>query len=334
MLNRRVTFWATIMLIAVLSLAACAPRSGQGSSAAGGDDQLVIDLPALVIDIMVDGSVSVSNMSLGGIAALAGQAELVPSFPPDTVDWMTASNIQHIQVSNTPGGLLLLVNGQSVPSVRYDGESLSATADALSSFGMAIPTMDKILGLVDQIGIGVIARFPVAEGSAAIPLYMEGDSSAAMAAMAAQEEFLAAVGGVAPRINVPIRYAADGSFTIGNMTDSEWAGLTGDGVYGLRLSPAMLQMAAKHGISELGISTGAEGITISIDGKALPTLDWSGGEAINLLNLVQQMGLMTDIMDSAMPGMGGILSAFVMPMVHQLLPSVLAADFDLTVYLP
>jgi hypothetical protein len=322
MLNRRVTFWATIMLIAVLSLAACAPRSGQGSSAAGGDDQLVIDLPALVIDIMVDGSVSVSNMSLGGIAALAGQAELVPSFPPDTVDWMTASNIQHIQVSNTPGGLLLLVNGQSVPSVRYDGESLSATADALSSFGMAIPAMDKILGLVDQIGIGVIARFPVAEGSAAIPLYMEGDSSAAMAAKAAQEEFLASVG-TPPRINLPIFYEADGSFSIGDLSIAEMNAMTDYALAPLAMTLGQLGMARMLGISQLGISTNVDGITISIDGNSLPTLDWSDGKASNLLELITTI----PVLDMAMPGMGSML-----PMINQILPLVQATEFDLTLH--
>jgi hypothetical protein len=320
MLNRRVTFWATIMLIAVLSLAACAPRSGQGSSAAGGDDQLVIDLPALVIDIMVDGSVSVSNMSLGGIAALAGQAELVPSFPPDTVDWMTASNIQHIQVSNTPGGLLLLVNGQSVPSVRYDGESLSATADALSSFGMAIPAMDKILGLVDQIGIGVIARFPVAEGSAAIPLYMEGDSSAAMAAKAAQEEFLASVG-TPPRINLPIFYGDDGSLSIGDLSIDELSAMTGVSLDALVMGLGPLEAVRGMGVSVLGISTDKDGITISLDGNSLPTLDWSDGKASNLIEVASQIPLLE------MMGLGSVL-----PMVNQLLPLVQSAEIDLTLH--
>jgi hypothetical protein len=320
MLNRRVTFWATIMLIAVLSLAACAPRSGQGSSAAGGDDQLVIDLPALVIDIMVDGSVSVSNMSLGGIAALAGQAELVPSFPPDTVDWMTASNIQHIQVSNTPGGLLLLVNGQSVPSVRYDGESLSATADALSSFGMAIPAMDKILGLVDQIGIGVIARFPVAEGSAAIPLYMEGDSSAAMAAKAAQEEFLASVG-TPPRINLPIFYGDDGSLSIGDLSIDELSAMTGTSLDALEMGLGPLSIVRGMGVSVLGISTDKDGITISLDGNSLPTLDWSDGKASNLIEVASQIPLLE------MMGLGSVL-----PMVNQLLPLVQSAEIDLTLH--
>ena len=55
MLNRRVTFWAAITLIAVLALSGCAPRAGQGS-VAGDADQLVIDLPALVLDFGMDGT--------------------------------------------------------------------------------------------------------------------------------------------------------------------------------------------------------------------------------------------------------------------------------------
>ncbi len=52
---------------------------------------------------------------------------------------------------------------------------------------------DLLFALVDSIGVGVIARFEPAPGVEEIPLYVEGDSEAAMDAKAAQEEFLAAV---------------------------------------------------------------------------------------------------------------------------------------------
>ncbi len=322
MLNRRATFWATILLIAALALSACAPRAGQGAIEAEPDD-LIIDLPALVIDIALDGSASIGNVPLADLDALTGPLPDL-SVPSAIVALMIGGNVQHIQLNNTSGGLLLLINGESVPSITYDGESLSATADALNIFGVAIPMMDKLLGLVDQIGIGVIARFPVLPGAEAIPLYVEGDGSAAMAAKSAQNEFLAAVG-TPPRVNLPIFYEADGSFTIGNMTDAEWAGLTGDLLAPLRLNPAMLFLAAQYDISELGISTNIDGITIVINGNVLPTLDWSGGKATHLLNVVDQIGML----DMVMPGMGGIMA-----MVHNLLPIVQTADFDLTVHLP
>ena len=235
---------------------------------------------------------------------------------------MEVSNIQHIQVSNTPDGLLLLVNGRSIPSISYKGDSLSALPGALSTFGMVLPMADLLFALVDQLGIGVIARFPVAPGMEEIPLYIEGDSSAAMAAKAAQEEFLAAVG-TPPRINLPIFYEANGDVLIGDLSIAEMNMMTDFALAPLAMTLGQLGMARMLGISQLGISTNVDGITISIDGKALPTLDWSDGKASNLVELVTTIPLL----DMAMPGMGSML-----PMINQILPLVQATEFDLTLH--
>ena len=320
MLNRRVTFWAAITLIAVLALSGCAPRAGQGS-VAGDADQLVIDLPALVLDFGMDGKPMIKNAALSGLVdTLDVQLDL--TVPPDMVFLMEVSNIQHIQVSNTPDGLLLLVNGRSIPSISYKGDSLSALPGALSTFDIVLPMADLLFALVDQLGIGVIARFPVAPGMEEIPLYIEGDSSTAMAAKAAQEEFLAAVG-TPPRINLPIFYEANGDVSIGDLSIAEMNMMTDFALAPLVLTLGQLGMVKYLGISELGISTNVDGITISIDGNTLPTLDWSDGKASNLLELITTI----PVLDVAMPGMGAML-----PMINQILPLVQATEFDLTLH--
>ncbi len=135
MLNRRVRFWAAIMLIAIIALAGCAPRAGQGSIDAGAD-QLVIDLPALVLDFGMDGTASIKNAAVADLVSSIGDVDV--SVPPEVVFAMGASNIQHIQVSNTPEGLLLLVNGRSIPNISYDGDSLNALPGALNTFGVVV----------------------------------------------------------------------------------------------------------------------------------------------------------------------------------------------------
>lgn len=320
MLNRRVRFWAAIMLIAVIALAGCAPRAGQGSIDADAD-QLVIDLPALVLDFGMDGMASIKNAALADLVGGLG-VPLDLEVPPEVVFAMGASNIQHIQVSNTPEGLLLLVNGRSIPNISYDGDSLNALPGALNTFGVVVPMADLLFALVDSIGIGVIARFEPAPGMEEIPLYVEGDSAAAMAAKAAQEEFLAAVG-TPPRINLPVFYGADGSISIGDLSIQEMQEMTGGSLGALEMGLSSLSMVRAMGISQLGISTGADGITISIDGTVLPTLDWSDGKASNLIELITDIPLL----DIAMPGMGSM-----MPMIHQILPLVQATDFDLTLH--
>ena len=171
---------------------------------------------------------------------------------------------------------------------------------------------DLLVDLVDQIGIGVIARFPVAPGAEEIPLFVEGDSSAAMAAKAAQEEFLASVG-TPPRINLPIFYGDDGSLSIGDLSIDELSAMTGVSLDALVMGLGPLEAVRRMGVSVLGISTDKDGITISLDGKALPTLDWSDGKASNLIEVASQIPLLEMSLGS------------VLPMVFQLLPLVQSA---------
>lgn len=327
MLNRRLTLWAAILLVAILVLSGCAPRAGAGVAETADPMELVVDLPALVVDIQADGSASVGNVPVAQLGQMAGADLSTLGVPGEWVDFMVSGNIQHLQVNNHSEGLMLLVNGEPVPSISYDGNALSATADALSTFGVAIPMADKVLGLVDQIGLGVIVRFPVAAGVAQIPLFVEGDGSAAMAARQAQEEFLAAVGNP-PHINLPVFYDADGSWSVGNLSDSEWSALTGAPFSALRLNSSMMDQIAAAGVDELSISTDAEGIHIGINGQELPTLTWADGELLHLLTLADQANLL-DMVSVPNLNMGDVLAT-----VNELLPVVTATDFDLTVHFP
>ena len=319
MLNQRLTFWAAITLIAVLALSGCAPRVGQGMLDTE-SDQLVIDLPALVLDIGADGSTSIMNATVSDLMTTL-DVNLDLPINALTVGMLMSANIQHIQVSNTPDGLLLLVNGRSIPSISYDADSLAALPAAIDRLAPDMGDMAGLLvELVDQLGVGVIARFPAMPGAEAIPMYVEGDSSAAMAAQAAQQEFLDSVG-TPPRINLPVFYNADGSISIGDLSVEELSAMTGDALGDLTMGLATLSAVRALGISQLGISTDADGITISIDGDALPTLDWTGGKAGNLIEVVAQTGLL----GAAGGGMDSMLS-----MVTQILPLVQSAEIDLT----
>jgi hypothetical protein len=287
-------------------------------------DELAIDLPAIVIDINADGSASVGNVPVSQLGAMAGADLSTLAVPADWVNFFVAGNIQHLQVNNHAGGLTLLVNGEAIPSLAWDGESLTATADTLEVFGLAVPMLEKVLPLVQRLGLGVIVRFPVASGAEVIPLYVEGDSSAAQAAQAAQDEFLAAVG-APPKINLPVFYAADGSYSVGDLTDTEWTALTGVPWYALRLNPALLDGLKAAGVESLGISTDVDGILVLVNDRALPRLTWGEGQLVHLLDVADQIGLW----NMMAPGMnlGDILAT-----VYSLLPVVQTTDFSLTVH--
>ncbi|MCC6167929.1 MAG: hypothetical protein IT329_11940 [Caldilineaceae bacterium] len=325
----RLSLWLTGLAVAVLVLSGCAPRAFSGQTAAQqGDQQLVVDLPALVIDIDAEGKPSVGNVPLAqlGQAFAPGMLDSLV-MPAETVTFLTDSNIQHIQIDNTPTGLLLLVNGRSIPSLKWDGEILSGTGQLVTQLGAGVPVLEKALPLLANLGIGVIVRFPLQQGAEPIATYVEG-GEALQAAKAAQQEFLASVGDTPPTIKLPVYYDADGGWRVGDLTDAEWTNLTGIPFQAARLQPEMIANLTKAGISELSISTDAAGIHLSINGRALPYIGWADGEINHLLTLGDQLGLWNSLADSGL-NMGEVTS-----MVETLLPIVQSTETDISVYFP
>lgn len=328
MQQKRITVWLSFVTIAMLVLAGCAPRAGGGDTAKMATQQdLVIDLPAIVIDFNAQGEPSVGNVPVAQLASTFGVGNLDQlKVPPATIDMLTKANIQHVQVDNLPTGLTLIVNGEAIPSFAWDGKSLSELTTTLGKFSPVSPALEKLLPLITNLGIGVIARFPVAEGKEAIPTYITGDASAAAKATKAQKEFMDNVG-TAPKISVPVFYNADGSFRIADLSGAEFTTLTGMPL-NLQMPPAMLDNFKQKGISDITLSTNANGIHIAINGNALPYISWDNGKLNHLLDLAGQMGLWNTLADRGMNP--GDISA----MLDKVLPMVTSTDFDIHLFMP
>lgn len=318
-----------ILLVALLVMAGCGPRATGGELAAASDgSQIVIDLPALVIDIQPDGQPKLGEQTLSELGALVGQSQAVQALtvPQDTLDFLVASNIQHVQIDNTPEGLLILVNGQPIPSLAWDGEKLVATADVLETLGGGVALLDKVLPLITNIGIGAIMRFPVAEGADAVPLVAVDDEVAARA-MAAQQEFLDMVQ-TPPTFLVTIQYAEDGTWSVADLTQADLVQLIPVPLDALNLDAGTIQQLDAMGISEIALQTNADGIFISINGQTLPYITWADGRVNHLLELAQQTGLLAPILGDD-PNMGAL-----MDYIESILPAVQASEISLRVVFP
>ncbi|NJN83220.1 MAG: hypothetical protein HC802_13675 [Caldilineaceae bacterium] len=295
---------------------------------AAGPNDIVVDMPAIVMDFDDDGQASLGNVPLAELSASLGAAGLEAiSFPPETVAFLKNSNIQHFQVSNLPSGVLLLVNGQPIPSLVWDGSSLIATAETMDSIGVGLPMLEKLLPLITNLGVGAVLRFPVTEGAAVIPTYVVGEGTAAARSQQTQADFLAAVG-TPPQVKLPVQYDADGSWRVGDLTDTEWTNLTGLPWGALRLQPDMIQSAMDANVSEVSLYTDPDGIHISINGADLPYVGWANGELIHVMDLAGQMGLWDQLSDQ------GMNAGEIIAMVENLLPAVQAAQANIVVTFP
>lgn len=311
-----------LALIGILGLvvSACAPRPGGGETAAmASGDELVVDLPSLVIDVAADGSASVGGFDL---AELANQSV---SFPVDSVQNLTASNVQHIGIDMHPSGVTLRVNGLPfLGSLKYDSDSLGnissilgdlAQGTALAGLGDIAPVIDGLTPILDNLGVGVIVKFPIGEGAEALPLMMAPAGNP----MAEVESFLSSVEQT-PRISVPIFLAEDGSWSVGELNQALVEGLL-DAQGTLGLPPATVAMMSSNGISELQISTKEDGLAVSINGYGLPVFTWNNGEVESLMAFQES--------SSALAGMGEVLG-----LVGNVLPLLQVSEVNITLVFP
>ncbi|NJN81111.1 MAG: hypothetical protein HC802_01705 [Caldilineaceae bacterium] len=280
-------------------------------------------MPALYLDFDTDGQASLGGTTLADLGGLLGQDLSNMGVSPDQVAFLTASNIQHIHVDNTPAGIVIYANGNPIPSLAWDGESLVTTAQTLESLGVGIALLDKVLPLVQDLGLGIVLRFPVAEGTELLPL-VDTDSETAAMARAAQEEFLATVV-TPPTFQLAVDYAADGSWTLGDLSREEWSQLAPIPWDMLNLSPELIQSASAAGVKEIALVTGPAGIGLSINGKGLPYINWADGRVNNMINLAAQLGLIEGITGGD-PNMMAIVDT-----VESLLPAVQASNISLRV---
>ena len=327
MQQRRRGSWLSILLIAALALllpAGCAPRAGAGeTAAAAAPDALVVDLPALDLTFDANGVPSMGDTPVADLLAGFGVSLDSLALPADTVQQFMNMNVQHIQVSNSPGGLRLFVNGQAIPSLAFTGDSLQATVDALAPAMPMLGSVGELLPILTQLGIGATLRFPVQEGAEALPLMAPAGESAA-ALDRATDEFAAGVGSPGV-IRLPITYNPDGTFRIMGMGSDAWQRILPDIPWDrLVQRPEQMATAQKLGLKTLTLSTSPAGLKIIWNGAELPYGDWADGKLMNLLSVLNTTGLAGPSVD-----LGAL-----QPLLDRFLPMILGTDIQIEARFP
>ncbi len=330
MFSRKTNVALSLLLIALVVLAGCGPRAGRVDPKAVGTGDVVIDLPAIYVDFDANGTPTIGGQTIEQLGVQLGQAlPAIPSLPADQITLLTNFNIQHLQINNSPKGLGLLVNGMQIPSLGWSPDQLSATVETLSNFGIPIPPdLAGILPMLGNVGVGVVVRFPIKDSAALIPLVVEGGMSAPAESVAAQKQFLDAVG-EPPLVKFDVDYNADGSWTVDGKGPNEYAqAIPGFKWDGLNMEPGRLKGLVDLGVKNFTISTNKDGIFVAINGKTLPNITWANGEIEHTLVLAEQLGLL-DLAANAVPNLTDILNQ-----IKAGLPAAQASNFSMTINLP
>lgn len=321
----RMILFFVLLSIALLVLSGCGPRVGAADAAASPDDVLVVSLPALVLDVNEAGEISLGGTPLAALGAMAGQDLSDVALPADVVNMLVAANVQHIQLNNTDNGLDILLNGEAIPSLGWDADSLEMLVSLLGGLDFDLGGADSLLPLLTNVGVGATLQLPLAPGATPIPLEVTGAESAGADAQAAQSQFLSTVG-TPPQLQIVVTYAADGTWTVAGLTEAEWSELTGAPWDQLNLPPEVMAGAQAAGIESFTFSTNPDGIFFTINDQPLPYLDWSGGSINHLLEIVLASGLLGDVGGDDVEGL--------MAFINQLLPALQTADVMVKVNFP
>lgn len=314
-----------------IAMIGCAPRAttGQATELAGAE-KAVIDIPALVIEYDADGNPSMGGMPLATLApALGMDAAMIDplTLPAEQMTMLTDGNVQHVQIDNATDGVLLMVNGEPIPSLVWDDATMANAVEVLEATGMGQSMLDSVLPFVRTTGVGLIAHFPVADGNAPIEAVRIGPDTADALSTAAREDYLASVDDGVPQLHLGVDYNEDGSWNVGGMSTDEWAS-TIEGVPWdmLALSPELLASAKNAEIESAFVGTNVDGILFKINDKDMPYVSWKHGEVTHLLRIAAQLGLLDD-------GLGENPEV-VMDLIEQWLPAIQAADVKINVDFP
>ena len=317
----------TLLGFLLISLAACGQRIDGGTTAATTTAPLVIDLPALYLDYDATGVAYIGTVKAADLGPALGVDLTRVNMTPELVGRLQAAKIQHIQLTNTPAGLQLFVNGRPVPSLVWDEATLQLSAETMAALGPNAALLRPLLPLATTLGGGLVLRFPLAPDVTPVPFVVTPDAALLTAARQTQAHYLAIIG-TPPPLTITVDYGLDGSWTVDGLTGEQWA----DGMplpwTRLNLSPELVQGASAAGIATLRLTANQQGLFIELNGRPLPHISWAEGELENLLALATDAELLNEAL-GANPHTNTLLTT-----IQGLLPIVTATPVTLQVNFP
>lgn len=328
-----------ISVCSTVLLTGCAPRVGGGDAAVSTPEAaLVVDLPALIIDYDREGGAYLGSVPMGALEPVLG-VDLTPlNLTATQIDGLIDANIQHIQLTNQPQSLTLLINGRALPRLIWQREALATSIDLLFDQDVVATLVSErldgddtftdmltLLPLLTEMGGGLTLRFPPSSESARLSL--AEISTDHTTSVAAQSAYLALIN-VPPAIHLDVFYQLDGTWRVDGLDATVWSQVFPVPWERLNLTPATIAAMQEAGIAEVVLASDQQGATLWIDNQLLTTLDWSHGELSNVVLLAEESELFTQLLGNT-PTAYSLANA-----LEGLLPLMQVTEVRLVVHFP
>jgi hypothetical protein len=272
-----------LTVIAALLLSACGAATVPTTDETTDSGQrFLISLPRLVVDVDKEGQASVNGLSIDAVNAIIPGAPLPDlTINPFYVDWMTNTNIQHLEFVSTDDGVFIFANGEPLPFLAWDGDSLSNLGTLAGIANLPYGNLiSRLVPIVQRTGLNIVMRFPTQDGAQEIAIR---DPSIAPEAMQPVTEE------VAPSFvtRIDVNYDANGVPTIAGISSRD---LAEAGVFlPIELTPQTLQQLKSNDVKELRFVSGPNGVFVTVNGEALPQITWNSSLLTNSADLYAQM---------------------------------------------
>ena len=233
----------------------------------------MIALPRIVVDIDAEGSPSISGIT-PALLSLAGMDPSQFRLPKEVVDALVAADIQHLEVLHKNDGLFIFVNGKPLPHLSWTSQSITTLGNTVEKFGVldasASQVVKTLLPRLQNIGINIAVKLPLKSGGTEIPLRDATAKTELPAASAASD--------VIAKTRLTLRFDADGVPSIAGVSTRDIETMFGGMGFDFRmleLGSATVSNLQSQGIQHIVLHTTPDGITIYVNGEALPNIVWS-----------------------------------------------------------
>jgi hypothetical protein len=312
MQSKRLILLLTLLLALVVT-SACGPRAITPATAAPAADQLVVQLPAIYLDVAADGQMSLAEGPLSQALAALGVDLSDLAMGEETVQSLSDAGVQHLQLETQPDGLYIFMNGRPFPTLVWDGDSLDSLAEMLPNLGVDLGDAAGLLPLLPDLGVGLVLRLPGGTGAGApalaqrvTPPAAQGDLASALSAPTT--------------IDLTLTYGPDGVGQLQGLNPFMLGMIPPDA---LQQSPETLESVAEMGINSLSITFRPTGLVVLINGE--PFVYLRSTDEAQLLEMIDfLLRYATDPQQAAQ--LGGI--------VRQVLPALWRQGLRLTVNFP
>ncbi|MBI1296364.1 hypothetical protein GC175_15535 [bacterium] len=235
---------------------------GETPVTAGGDVATTIG-PIAINGLAFDqsGNASIAGTSLSDLG-------IAFALPANVLQILQQINAEQVSINTSSTGIQLALNGQPLPSIAYNGESLG-----------------RALGLAQPF----VAGTPMESTLADLGPQLEGADIEVAVSFTGEP-----VGGI-QIASVPLQLQADGR-------------LSAYGIAVTNVGADLVGSLQGAGVEQLFVNIAQDNLILAVNGEALPVITWSPETLALIGDLAPALGLPADMIGSVLPLVQGLLS--------------------------